>query len=65
MSQPHVADSGFYENLNLNDKFKPVGKRHLEIVSDPQIKVFRDVLFEFHLKFWNTASIVIPVRSLL
>ena len=25
----------------------------------------RDVLFEFHLKFWNTASIGIPVRSLL
>ena len=25
----------------------------------------RDILFEFHLKFWNTASIVIPVRSLL
>ena len=24
----------------------------------------RDVLFEFHLKFWNTASIGIPVRSL-
>ena len=22
----------------------------------------RDVLFEFHLKFWNTASIGIPVR---
>ena len=25
----------------------------------------RDVLFEFHLKFWNTASIGIQVRSLL
>ena len=25
----------------------------------------RDVLFEFHFKFWNTASIGIPVRSLL
>ena len=25
----------------------------------------RDVLFEFHLKVWNTASIGIPVRSLL
>ena len=25
----------------------------------------RDVLFEFHLKFWNTASIGIPLRSLL
>ena len=25
----------------------------------------RDVLFEFHLKFWNTVSICIPVRSLL
>ena len=25
----------------------------------------RDVLFEFHLKFWNTAIIDIPVRSLL
>ena len=25
----------------------------------------RDVLFEFHLKFWNTASIGIPVDRLL
>ena len=25
----------------------------------------RDVLFEFHLKFWNITSINIPVRSLL
>ena len=25
----------------------------------------RDVLFEFHLEFWNTAIIGIPVRSLL
>jgi len=25
----------------------------------------RDVFFEFHLKFWNTASIDIPARSLL
>ena len=24
----------------------------------------RDVLFEFHLKFWNTASIGIPARIL-
>ena len=23
----------------------------------------RDVLFEFRLKFWNTASIGVPVRS--
>ena len=26
---------------------------------------FRDVLFEFHLKFWNTARVSIPSRSLL
>ena len=33
---------------------------------DKTVKVdFRDVLFEFHLKFWNTASIGNPVRSLL
>ena len=25
--------------------------------------LIRGVLFEFHLKFWNTASIGIPVRS--
>ena len=25
----------------------------------------RDVLFEFHLIFWNTARIGIPVKSLL
>ena len=23
----------------------------------------RDILFEFHLKYWNTASIGIPVRT--
>ena len=27
-------------------------------------KLYRDVLFEFHLKFWNTASIGIPDRLL-
>ena len=27
--------------------------------------MIRDVLFEFHLKFWNTASIGIAVKSLL
>ena len=27
--------------------------------------VNNDVLFELHLKFWNTASIGIPVRSRL
>ena len=47
ISQPHVADSGFYEKLNLDNKFNPVGNRHLEIVSDPQIKVFRDVLLKY------------------
>ena len=30
-----------------------------------QKKNIRDVLFEFHLKFLNTASIGIPVRRLL
>ena len=29
------------------------------------IYIYRDVLFEFHLNFFNTASIGIPVRSLL
>ena len=29
------------------------------------MNIARDVLFEFHLKFWNTASIGIRVRSLL
>ena len=29
------------------------------------LNYYRDVLFEFNLKFWNTASIGIPVRSLL
>ena len=29
------------------------------------IALNRDVLYEFHLKFWNTASIGIPVRRLL
>ena len=28
-------------------------------------KLYRDVLFEFHFKFWNTASNGIPVRRLL
>ena len=30
-----------------------------------KLKLDRDVLFEFLLKVWNTASICIPVRSLL
>ena len=38
-------------------------------VSLKEIKVvineYRGVLFEFHHKFWNTASIGIPARSLL
>ena len=29
------------------------------------IESARDVLFEFHLEFWNTAINGIPVRSLL
>ena len=36
-------------------------------ISYPYIRsgiCYRDVLFEFHLKFWNTASIGIPARSL-
>ena len=36
----------------------------LEIGFSPK-KALRGVLFEFHLKFWNTASICIPARSLL
>ena len=38
------------------------------LTSLPQLatkKSYRDVLFEFHLKFWKTASIGIPVKSLL
>ena len=34
-------------------------------VKESSKKANRDVLFEFHLKFWNTASIGIPDRSLL
>ena len=36
------------------------------LVLSPKCNIFRrvrDVLFEFQLKFWNTASIGIPVRS--
>ena len=42
-------------NLRNSDYFFPLFKPYK----------IRDVLFEFHLKFWNTASIGIPVRSLL
>ena len=40
---------------------------NLEVVSWIKITriLYRDVLFEYHLKFWNTASISIPARSLL
>ena len=39
-------------------------KKIYEVLVQP-IYSFRGVLFEFHPKFWNTASIGIPVRSLL
>ena len=32
---------------------------------DRHVGIVRDVLFEFHPKFCNTASIGIPIRSLL
>ena len=61
---------GYFYFLNFNRKlenYANIDAQHLttcpcviDTGSQP-----RDVLFEFHLKFWNTASIGIPVRSLL
>ena len=52
-------DDASYEQIEARDDNKiEKGNRY-------KIQYSRDVLFEFHLKFWNTASIVIPVRSLL
>ena len=50
------------------DKVKMKNKKiliySLGLLPKEELKlVYRDVLFEFHLKFWNTASIGIPVRS--
>ena len=42
-----------------------VGTWHPFTMYQKKVKVTREVLFEFHLKFWNAASIGIPVRSLL
>ena len=41
------------------------GKNLIIQLSTLGLSTLRDVLFEFHLKFWNTGSIGIPVRSLL
>ena len=49
------------ECINNNSPVDETGDQDHQI----HIKPIRDVLFEFHLKFWNTASIGILVRSLL
>ena len=51
------------KGMELNVDFAPQEHR-LERFKSTR-KLPREVLFEFHLKFWNTASIGIPVRSLL
>ena len=43
----------------------PIVRPKLASRSHELLIFIRDVLFEFQLKFWNTASIGIPVRSLL
>ena len=48
-SECETEFSGIKKMLNLNQR----------------VKLHRDVLFEFHLKFFNTASIGFPARSLL
>ena len=55
---------GNYENVpsKLDFQFSSMGDLSKFM---PINKGLRDVLFEFHLKFWNTASIDIPARSLL
>ena len=41
-------------------------EKYRDYITEGQcMTIIRDVLFEFHLKFWNSASIGIPVRSLL
>ena len=48
------------ENFKSNTYYPPgIISKHKEL------EYYRDFLFEFHLKFLNTASIGIPVRSLL
>ena len=49
----------YFQSTGLLDGQRANG----DIISN--IIIYRDVLFEFHLKFWNNASIGIPVKSLL
>ena len=45
----------------------PDANKKMNIPTNPPFEnlIHRVVLFEFHLKFWNTDSIGIPARSLL
>ena len=44
----------------------PARRRHRTTFTQVSFQtITRDVLFEFHLKFWNKASIGIPASSLL
>ena len=68
-----ILEIQFYFFLLLNIFWKNIrnnqgncSKHNLKEASyDHEPFSSRDVLFEFHLKFWNTASIGTPVRSLL
>ena len=53
----------FGKKIWKQDKVDP--KCHPSRSNCRELQKGRVVLFEFHLKFWNTASIGIPARSLL
>ena len=59
-----IAKSRLENRLSKNTKKVPFKSDNFYVQSFILI-LGREVLFEFHLKFWNTASIGIPVRSLL
>ena len=57
--QEHAVNAIVIVRFIIHQK---IVKRRKE--ADQNIEI-SDVLFEFHPKFWNNASIGIPVRSLL
>ena len=66
----------FQENLFVSPYWEIIERTQKLLLLQKQLRegvtlrkqwalINRDVLFEFYLKFWNTASIGIPVSSLL
>ena len=55
----------FFEDGDKSMVLSLVGIKHIILKQgySNNLSAVRDVLFEFHLKFWNTANIGIPASS--